>query len=89
MLARGMSAPSGTSLMRGWRQAPDLNVRAASEGGVEVEDLLELELFSEEELAAREEKRERNRAIAKVLLALMMGSMMLTWVGKNFFIALL
>jgi len=75
--------------MRGWRQAPDLNVRAASEGGVEVEDLLELELFSEEELAAREEKRERNRAIAKVLLALMMGSMMLTWVGKNFFIALL
>ena len=49
----------------------------------------EIEPLSEEEALAYEMRSERMRRIAKVTFAIMMASMMVTWVAKNFFIALL
>ncbi len=49
----------------------------------------EIEPLSEEEALAYEARSERTRKIAKVLFAVMMSSMMITWVAKNFFIALM
>ncbi len=49
----------------------------------------EIEPLSEEEALAYERRSERMQHIAKVIFAVMMTSMMITWVAKNFFIALL
>ncbi len=49
----------------------------------------EIEPLSEEEAAAYEARSERMRRIGKMTLAIMMTTMMVTWVAKNFFIALL
>ncbi|MDP6324641.1 MAG: hypothetical protein QF722_01960 [Candidatus Thalassarchaeaceae archaeon] len=49
----------------------------------------EIEPLSEEEAAAYEARSERMRRIGRMTLAIMMTTMMVTWVAKNFFIALL
>ena len=49
----------------------------------------EIEPLSEEEALAYERRSEKMRQFAKVIFAVMMTSMMITWVAKNFFIALL
>lgn len=49
----------------------------------------EIEPLSDEEAAAYEARSERMRRIGKITLALMMSTMMITWVAKNFFITLL
>jgi hypothetical protein len=49
----------------------------------------ELEPLSDEEVAAYEARSERMQRIGKITLAIMMTTMMITWVAKNFFIALL
>jgi hypothetical protein len=49
----------------------------------------EIEPLSEEEAAAYEARSERMRRIGRMTLAIMMTAMMVTWVAKNFFIALL
>ncbi|MDP6906410.1 MAG: hypothetical protein QF440_03230 [Candidatus Thalassarchaeaceae archaeon] len=48
-----------------------------------------IEPLSEEEALAYEMRSEKMRRLAKVTFAIMMTCMMVTWVGKNFFIALL
>ena len=49
----------------------------------------ELEPLSEEEAAAYEARSERMRKIGKVVLAISMSTMMITWVTKYFFMTLL
>tara|TARA_B100001245_G_C22564148_1_gene281326 strand:+ start:254 stop:415 length:162 start_codon:yes stop_codon:yes gene_type:complete len=49
----------------------------------------EIEPLSEEEAAAYEARSELMRRIGRVTLAIMMATMMITWVAKNFFITLL
>jgi hypothetical protein len=49
----------------------------------------ELEPLSDEEAAAYEARSERMGRFGKMLLAIMMSTMMITWVAKNFFITLL
>ena len=50
---------------------------------------LEIEPLSEEEAAAYEARSERMRKIGKVVLAISMSTMMITWVTKYFFMTLL
>tara|TARA_B100001029_G_scaffold4176_1_gene3032 strand:- start:1551 stop:1712 length:162 start_codon:yes stop_codon:yes gene_type:complete len=49
----------------------------------------EIEPLTEEEAAAYEARSERMRQYGKMVLAIMMTTMMITWVAKNFFITLL
>ena len=49
----------------------------------------EIEPLTEEEAAAYEARSERMQRIGKMTLAIMMATMMITWVAKNFFITLL
>jgi hypothetical protein len=49
----------------------------------------EIEPLTEEEAAAYDARSDRMRRIGKMTLAIMMTTMMITWVAKNFFIALL
>ncbi len=49
----------------------------------------EIEPLSEEEMAAYEARSELFQRMGRIALALMMASMMITWVAKNLFIALL
>tara|TARA_B110000438_G_scaffold297507_1_gene343999 strand:+ start:316 stop:477 length:162 start_codon:yes stop_codon:yes gene_type:complete len=49
----------------------------------------EIEPLSEEEAAAYDARSERMRRIGRMALAIMMTTMMVTWVAKNFFITLL
>ena len=49
----------------------------------------EIEPLTEEEAAAYEARSERFRMFGKVTLAIMMTTMMITWVTKYFFMALL
>ena len=49
----------------------------------------EIEPLTEEEAAAYETRSEKFRLFGKVNLAIMMSTMILTWVTKYFFMALL
>lgn len=49
----------------------------------------EIEPLTEEEAAAYEARSERMRRIGKVVLAISMATMMITWVTKYFFMTLL
>ena len=49
----------------------------------------EIEPLTEEEAAAYEARSEKFRWLGKVTLAIMMSTMILTWVTKYFFMALL
>ncbi|MED5486105.1 MAG: hypothetical protein VYB40_00175 [Candidatus Thermoplasmatota archaeon] len=49
----------------------------------------EIEPLSDEEMAAYEARSELFQRIGKITLALMMTTMMITWVAKNLFITLL
>ena len=49
----------------------------------------EIEPLSEEEAAAYEARSERMRMVGKVVLAIMMTVMLITWVTKYFFMTLL
>ena len=49
----------------------------------------EIESLTEEEAAAYEARSEKFRMFGKVTLAIMMTTMMITWVTKYFFMALL
>ena len=49
----------------------------------------EIEPLSEEEAAAYEARSERMRKVGKVILAIMMTTMLITWVTKYFFMTLL
>ena len=49
----------------------------------------EIEPLTEEEAAAYEARSEKIRLFGKVTLAIMMSTMILTWVTKYFFMALL
>ena len=49
----------------------------------------EIEPLTEEEAAAYEARSEKLRWFGKVTLAIMMSTMILTWVTKYFFMALL
>jgi hypothetical protein len=49
----------------------------------------EIEPLTEEEAAAYEARSERMRRYGKITLAIMMTTMMITWVTKYFFMALL
>ena len=52
-------------------------------------DPWEIEPLTEEEAAAYEARSEKFRWFGKVALAIMMSTMILTWVTKYFFMALL
>ncbi len=52
-------------------------------------DPWEIEPLTEEEAAAYEARSEKFRWFGKVTLAIMMSTMILTWVTKYFFMALL